>query len=48
MARMNLKEFVDSYFEQGLGIKVFNEPDEAMKWLLICDLPPDEQMLKLS
>jgi hypothetical protein len=32
-ARMNLKEFVDSYFEQGLRIMVFTNPEEAMKWL---------------
>ena len=37
MARMNLKEFVDAYFEQGLVIKVFNKPEDAMKWLLSCD-----------
>jgi len=33
MARMNLKEFVDSYAEQGLRIMVFVTPDEAMAWL---------------
>lgn len=33
MARMNLKEFVDSYYEQGLRIMVFSEPQEAQAWL---------------
>lgn len=40
MARLNLKEFVDSYLDQGLVIKVFTKPEEAMKWLLICDHLP--------
>jgi hypothetical protein len=48
LARMNLKEFVDEYFEQGLRIGVFNEPDEAMKWLEICDLPPNQWIGRLS
>jgi hypothetical protein len=48
MARMNLKEFVDSYLEQGLQIAVFTEPEEAMKWLTICDLPPNERIGRLS
>ena len=48
LARMNLKEFVDSYFEQGLRIGVFSEPEEAMKWLTICDLPPNEWIGRLS
>jgi hypothetical protein len=33
MGRMNMKEFVDMYYEQGLRIMVFTNPDEAMKWL---------------
>jgi hypothetical protein len=33
MARMNLKEFVDSYYEQGLRIMVFTDPEAAMEWL---------------
>jgi hypothetical protein len=37
MARINLKEFVDSYFEQGLRIMVFVEPEKAMDWLVDCD-----------
>ena len=48
LARLNLKEFVDSYFEQGLRIGVFSEPEEAMKWLLICDLPPNEWIGRLA
>jgi hypothetical protein len=42
MARLNLKEFVDSYLDQGLRIRVFSKPEEAMKWLLICDNLPKE------
>lgn len=38
MARVNLKEFVDSYLEQGLHIQVFTRPDEALHWLENCDL----------
>jgi hypothetical protein len=37
LARMNLKEFVDAYYEQGLRIMVFVSPDEAMSWLLTID-----------
>lgn len=33
MARMNLKQFVDSYYEQGLRIMVFTDPVEAKGWL---------------
>ncbi len=33
MGRMNMKQFVDHYFEQGLRIMVFTDPAEAMKWL---------------
>ena len=48
LAQMNLREFVDSYFEQGLRIAVFDDPEEAMKWLIICDLPPSEWIGRLS
>jgi hypothetical protein len=34
LARMNMKEFVDQYYEKGLRIMVFNNPEDAMKWLL--------------
>ena len=37
LAQMNLKEFVDTYYEQGLRIMVFSNPDEAMKWLIDID-----------
>ncbi len=39
MARVNMKEFVDSYLDQGLRIEVFTEPEEALQWLTNCDLP---------
>ncbi len=32
-ARMNLKEFVDTYYELGLRTMVFVEPEEALEWL---------------
>jgi hypothetical protein len=32
-ARMNMKQFVDSYLDQGLRIMVFSEPEGAMEWL---------------
>jgi hypothetical protein len=32
-ARLNLKQFIDTYFERGLRIMIFTDPDEAMKWL---------------
>jgi hypothetical protein len=28
-----MKEFVDSYFERGIRIMVFTDPDAAMNWL---------------
>jgi hypothetical protein len=48
MGRVNMKEFVDSYLDQGLRIAVFTEPEEALKWLTICDLPPNEWIGRLS
>ncbi|HLA43538.1 MAG TPA: hypothetical protein VJZ27_08895 [Aggregatilineales bacterium] len=33
LARFNLKEFVDSYYEQGLRIMVFTDPAVALTWL---------------
>ena len=33
MAKLNMKEFVDQYFEQGLRIMVFTDPEEALQWL---------------
>ena len=40
VARMSMKDVIDSYFEQGLRIAVFTDPEDALKWLSICDLPP--------
>jgi hypothetical protein len=34
MARMNLKVFVDTYYELGLRTMVFTDPDKAMEWLV--------------
>jgi hypothetical protein len=48
MGRVNMKEFVDSYLDQGLRIAVFTEPEEARKWLTIIDLPPSEWIGRLS
>jgi len=42
MAQLNLKEFIDLYFEQGLRIMVFTKPEEAMEWLIKCDAPPQK------
>jgi hypothetical protein len=33
LAKMNMKEFIDSYFEQGLRIAVFAKPEDALRWL---------------
>jgi hypothetical protein len=32
-ARLNMTEFVNSFFERGIRIMVFSEPTNAMKWL---------------
>lgn len=40
MARMNMKQFVDSYLDQGLRIMVFSKPEKAMEWLITCDKTP--------
>ena len=40
-ARMNLKEFVDTYYELGLRTMVFTEPEAAMEWLVkVSEKPP--------
>jgi hypothetical protein len=31
--RMNMKQFVDEYFERGLQVMVFTSPEKAMQWL---------------
>lgn len=33
IARMNMKQFVDSYIDQGLRVMVFSQPESAMEWL---------------
>ncbi len=33
MARLNMSEFVDSFYAQGVRVMVFVDPDEAMRWL---------------
>lgn len=33
MARMNLMDIIDHYFEMGVRIMVFTSPEEAMPWL---------------
>ncbi len=38
MARMNLAEFVQSYYDQGLRIMVFTQPAAALDWLRTVDL----------
>ena len=37
LGQMNMKEFVDSYFQQGLRIMVFSKLDEAKQWLINVD-----------
>jgi hypothetical protein len=37
IARINMKEFVDSFYEMGVRIMVFVDPDEAMNWLIKVD-----------
>ena len=41
LARMNMKEFVDSYAVQGLRIRVFSKPEEAIAWIKTCDRLPN-------
>jgi hypothetical protein len=41
VGRMNMKEFVDSYLDQGLRIAVFSKPEPAMEWLLTCHQIPE-------
>lgn len=36
-ARINMQEFVQTFFEKGVRIMVFTEPDEAMEWLVDVD-----------
>lgn len=32
-ARMNMKELVESFYERGVQIMVFTDPEEGMRWL---------------
>lgn len=32
-ARMNMNEFVTAFYEEGVRVMVFTDPDEAMYWL---------------
>jgi hypothetical protein len=33
VGQMNMKRFIDNYAQQGLAIQIFDDPDEALKWL---------------
>jgi hypothetical protein len=33
VAQMNMKEFVDAFYEQGVWVRVFTDPHEGMHWL---------------
>jgi hypothetical protein len=33
VGQMNMKRFIDLYAEKGLTIQIFDDADEAMKWL---------------
>lgn len=33
MARLNMNEFVQSFFDRGIRVMVFTDPGEAMGWL---------------
>lgn len=37
IARLNMKEFVDSFYDMGVRIMVFVDPDKAMAWLETVD-----------
>lgn len=37
MARMNMNAFVQSFYDMGVRIMVFTDPDEAMDWLIRID-----------
>ncbi|NLX09156.1 MAG: hypothetical protein GXY36_05835 [Chloroflexi bacterium] len=32
-ARMNMSEFVQAFYDMGVRVMVFTDPDEAMEWL---------------
>ena len=33
--KMNLQKMVDEYEQEGIITRVYNEPDEGMKWLIV-------------
>jgi len=33
VGQLNMKRFIDIYAEKGLTIQIFDDPDEALKWL---------------
>jgi len=33
LARLNMTEFVNSFYDQGVTVRVFKDADEAMAWL---------------
>jgi hypothetical protein len=33
VGQMNMKRFIDAYSQQGLTVRVFTDPDEALHWL---------------
>lgn len=37
MARMNMKEFTDSFTQQGIRIMVFSDPEKGLEWLTSVD-----------
>ena len=37
IARMDLVKYVESFYEQGVHVRVTPDPDEAMEWLLNID-----------
>lgn len=37
VAQMNMKEFVDAFYDQGVRVAIFTDVDEAREWLLNVD-----------
>ena len=36
VGKMNMQRFIKTYAELGLTIEIFDDPDEAMTWLVCC------------
>ena len=36
VGKMNMQRFIKTYVELGLTIEIFDDPDEAMTWLVCC------------